>query len=164
MIRHAALFAILGLAVLACTTSPKPAPDAFKPGGPGYPGATRLRELGPGSAVLYKGESGTCITSYGTADSIGKVIEFYEGQGFQAGRKSPAIIGGRVVRWVGTRPGGIRTWRYADIATGRIAGAPEWTTYIDIATPTLTCGKKPETSGIGPAPSPQLRSPSPSPP
>jgi hypothetical protein len=102
-----------------------------------YPDAEELRQVDSSTALLYEapGADNSCptsLTTYGTDDAVGEVIEFYEERGFQS--RTPSMILPSV-RWMAHRDGAEQSWRHVDISAGEIAGHPQWETVFELASP-----------------------------
>ncbi len=105
---------------------------------PAYPGAVVIRKTFLSDAEPYcPSDRDNCclvwLTTYATEDGVEEVVQFYTERGFMAtGRPSSAE--GRLVRWVAILDRDEPAWRRVDVATGEIAGRPNWTTVVELAT------------------------------
>lgn len=141
---------LISVVTVSCTGERSFRDDPRKPADPAYPEAQIIRATHSTRETstccfAYPEGGGECpaiITSYGTNDSIGDVVDFYEEIGFQV-KGEPGLANeegepdpeGELVRWVGVRSGDEIRWREVDIFTGEIGGVPEWETAFTISAP-----------------------------
>jgi hypothetical protein len=143
------------LVLVSCGGSPA---NQDAPSEPAYPGASVLGPTRSGGTCCFYPNDGeaTCpvlITDYGTNDELNKVADYYEGSGFV--RRGTGPTGGEVVRWIGVRDGGEKTWRKVDVATGPIGGHPEWNTFVEVLAPDCGPAAPPSPGGtFTPTPAP----------
>jgi hypothetical protein len=115
-----------------------PKDDPADPADPAYPGSTILTPTrSGGTCCFYPDDSeARCpvlITDYGTNDEFDRVIDFYDGLGFDGEGAGPT--GGPIVRWIGVRNGNPTTWRKVDLGADGVGGHPEWATFVEVLAP-----------------------------
>lgn len=120
--------------------------EATDPASPRFEPSEVLRETFRSQADPYNSPDGqSCdvwLTGWGTDAPIEEVVAAYEAIGFGVQGRPGTVDDegnfdpdGELIRWVGTRGDDENEWRKVDIATGAVAGRPEWATAVAVLAP-----------------------------